>query len=118
MAQQWAARLQREYNEQVDLEKKLGLPFMEFMAGCGDFCLAKGEIGFISFVAKPWYDALAAVFPGSSILVTCLSKWSCSETPAPFCPFLIPLLPSFPFHSSETPASLRHFSVLTFWLGG
>jgi high affinity cGMP-specific 3',5'-cyclic phosphodiesterase 9 len=66
--------LQKEFNEQVEKEKELGLEFMPFMAGSGPFALAKGEVGFITFVARPWYHAMADVFPEVKVLVTILGE--------------------------------------------
>ena len=33
----------------------MGLPSLPFMEGQGDLALAKGEIGFLKFVAVPWW---------------------------------------------------------------
>eukprot|EP00730_Choanoeca_flexa_P005759 TRINITY_DN12015_c0_g2_i1.p1 TRINITY_DN12015_c0_g2~~TRINITY_DN12015_c0_g2_i1.p1 ORF type:complete len:590 (+),score=170.01 TRINITY_DN12015_c0_g2_i1:104-1771(+) len=59
----WAQRLQNEFNAQVELEEKMGLPSLPFMKGSGPLALAKGEIGFISFVIMPWYTQLVRAFP-------------------------------------------------------
>eukprot|EP00730_Choanoeca_flexa_P005755 TRINITY_DN12015_c0_g1_i12.p2 TRINITY_DN12015_c0_g1~~TRINITY_DN12015_c0_g1_i12.p2 ORF type:complete len:252 (+),score=70.44 TRINITY_DN12015_c0_g1_i12:1127-1882(+) len=59
----WATLLQKEFNAQCDLEEKLGLPSMAFMKGSGPLALAKGEVGFISFVVAPWYAQLVKAFP-------------------------------------------------------
>eukprot|EP00730_Choanoeca_flexa_P017692 TRINITY_DN8552_c0_g1_i2.p1 TRINITY_DN8552_c0_g1~~TRINITY_DN8552_c0_g1_i2.p1 ORF type:complete len:377 (+),score=68.87 TRINITY_DN8552_c0_g1_i2:146-1276(+) len=75
VAQEWATRLQREFNEQVKLEQSLGLEYMGFMEGSGPIALAKGEVGFISFVAKPWYDAMSGVYPEMNILVKILGEF-------------------------------------------
>eukprot|EP00045_Choanoeca_perplexa_P004610 m.39359 g.39359 ORF g.39359 m.39359 type:complete len:346 (+) comp12669_c0_seq1:147-1184(+) len=74
VAQQWALRLQKEFNEQVEKEKELGLPFLPFMAGSGPEALAKGEVGFITFVARPWYHTMSEVFAEVKVLVTILDN--------------------------------------------
>lgn len=74
VAKQWATRLQTEFNDQVELEKKLGIPFMDFMAASGPTALAKGEVGFISFVAKPWYETFTLVFPEIQVVVTLIDN--------------------------------------------
>merc|ERR1712146_406456 len=63
VTREWAIRLQTEFNQQCDLERQEGLPVLPFMDGRGETALAKGETGFISFVAKPWWEAIAAAFP-------------------------------------------------------
>jgi bacteriorhodopsin len=59
----WAGLLQKEFNGQVQREEKEGLPSLPFMKGADELSLAKGEIGFISFVIAPWYEQLVACFP-------------------------------------------------------
>eukprot|EP00730_Choanoeca_flexa_P015612 TRINITY_DN7204_c0_g1_i3.p1 TRINITY_DN7204_c0_g1~~TRINITY_DN7204_c0_g1_i3.p1 ORF type:complete len:392 (+),score=71.27 TRINITY_DN7204_c0_g1_i3:884-2059(+) len=68
LAQRWAIRLQKEFNDQVKLEKQLGLPFQSFMAASGKQALYKGELGFIQFVAKPWYKQMVRNFPSLQLL--------------------------------------------------
>ena len=39
---------------QVELEGSMGLASLPFMQGTGKLALAKGEVGYISFVIRPW----------------------------------------------------------------
>nr|7D7P_A Chain A, Phosphodiesterase [Salpingoeca rosetta] len=65
----WSARLQKEFNNQVELEAKMNLPSLPFMRGNDEESLAKGEIGFINFVVKPWHQQLSQAFPKLDFLL-------------------------------------------------
>lgn len=62
---------------QVKMEEQLGLPSLPFMKGSDDMSLAKGEIGFISFVIKPWYTQFANAFPDFTFLVDRIGQSLC-----------------------------------------
>ena len=47
----------------------MGLPSLPSMRGSGEEALAKGEIGFSSFVIKPWYQQLTRAFPKLDFLL-------------------------------------------------
>eukprot|EP00045_Choanoeca_perplexa_P014439 m.169951 g.169951 ORF g.169951 m.169951 type:complete len:676 (+) comp16676_c0_seq8:206-2233(+) len=69
VAAAWAGRQQKEFNAQVELEKSMGLPSLPFMQGTGKAALAKGEVGYISFVIRPWFQHMSAAFPELEFLM-------------------------------------------------
>mmetsp|Transcript_9779 Transcript_9779/g.23320 ORF Transcript_9779/g.23320 Transcript_9779/m.23320 type:complete len:462 (-) Transcript_9779:166-1551(-) len=64
-ARDWAYRAVLEFHNQAELEKKEGLPFAPFMEPHPDNVLelAKLQIGFVSFVVKPYWLALTQILP-------------------------------------------------------
>jgi hypothetical protein len=59
-----AMRLAVEFNDQVDKEKHLGLPTASFMIQPTIMEVCNGEQGFLTYVAKPYWTALAQCFVG------------------------------------------------------
>mmetsp|Transcript_50491 Transcript_50491/g.133011 ORF Transcript_50491/g.133011 Transcript_50491/m.133011 type:complete len:457 (+) Transcript_50491:44-1414(+) len=64
-ARDWAYRAVLEFHTQAELEKSEGLPFAPFMEPHPDNTLelAKLQTGFISFVVKPYWTAVAELLP-------------------------------------------------------
>lgn len=58
----------------------MDLPSLPFMKGTGEEALAKGEVGFINFVIKPWYQHVVKAFPMLDFLTenieNNLSEWN------------------------------------------
>jgi CheY-like chemotaxis protein len=55
----WARRVGAEFAEQVTKEKAQSLPVSVFMDVNGDLQLAKLQVGFVSFVIKPFFEKVA-----------------------------------------------------------
>mmetsp|Transcript_15805 Transcript_15805/g.35148 ORF Transcript_15805/g.35148 Transcript_15805/m.35148 type:complete len:187 (+) Transcript_15805:845-1405(+) len=64
-ARDWAYRAVLEFHTQAEQEKSEGLPFAPFMEPHPDNTLelAKLQTGFISFVVKPYWTAVAELLP-------------------------------------------------------
>ncbi|PFH38794.1 hypothetical protein BESB_011360 [Besnoitia besnoiti] len=66
---QWASLVTQEFNAQVDLEKRLGLPVSVFMDARTELQRTQSQIGFLSFVVLDQFRALADLLPAVSELV-------------------------------------------------
>jgi len=74
LAKLWAGRICAEFNNQVELEKKLDLPVLGFMITPDEKTLCKNEIGFASFVVAPMWRNLELLFPDFAHLVVQLNN--------------------------------------------
>jgi len=63
-----AEQVVAEFQHQVQLERARGLDVAPFMVIEDEAALCKGEAGFAKFVARPYFAALAACFPGNEAL--------------------------------------------------
>lgn len=52
-----------EFRNQVKKETELGLPITPWMDMKDEISMCKGELGFTTFVARPYFDLLAKCFP-------------------------------------------------------
>ncbi|CBZ49508.1 putative 3', 5'-cyclic nucleotide phosphodiesterase domain-containing protein [Neospora caninum Liverpool] len=66
---QWASLVTQEFNAQVDLEKRYGLPVSVFMDARTELQRTQSQIGFLSFVVLDQFRALADLIPEVSELV-------------------------------------------------
>ena len=80
ITQAWARRVSEEFNNQVSMEKELGLPFLPYMETSDEISLCRNEIGFGSHVVMPYVKNLKLLFPELSYIEKSLSenteKWS------------------------------------------
>lgn len=64
-ARVWGKRISAEFHNQVQEEEKRGMPVTQFMTGLEkEVMVCKQEIGFISFVVKPLWDATNTLLEG------------------------------------------------------
>ncbi|KFG59402.1 3'5'-cyclic nucleotide phosphodiesterase domain-containing protein, partial [Toxoplasma gondii RUB] len=66
---QWASLVTQEFNAQVDLERRYGLPVSVFMDARTELQRTQSQIGFLSFVVLDQFRALADLIPEVSELV-------------------------------------------------
>jgi len=59
----WARLVATEFQAQVDRERAAGVPPTVFMECTGEAHLGKGQLGFIDYVVKPIYQAVAERVP-------------------------------------------------------
>jgi hypothetical protein len=59
----WARLVATEFQAQVDRERAAGVPPTVFMECTGEAHLGKGQLGFIDYVVKPLYAAVADKMP-------------------------------------------------------
>ena len=80
ITQAWAKRVAKEFNNQVSMEKELGLPFLPYMETSDEISLCRSEIGFGSHVVMPYVKNLKLLFPELSYIEKNLSenteKWA------------------------------------------
>jgi len=65
-------KLASEFGVQVARERELGLPVAPFMVIPDDQAKARGEIYFLTNIARPYFAALAKAFPACACLVDSL----------------------------------------------
>jgi class 3 adenylate cyclase len=65
-------KLSAEFARQVARERELGLPVAPFMVIPDDQAKARGEIYFLTNIARPYFAALAKAFPACACLVDSL----------------------------------------------
>jgi len=63
MTKTWAMRVAEEFNNQIEKEKELGLPFLSFMSTPDEVSLCRNEIGFGSHVVMPFVKNVGLLFP-------------------------------------------------------
>lgn len=66
MAEKWAQVLQREFHEQGDLEKELGLSVLP-INDRGKISLEDFQLGFKKNVAAKLFEVVTNVLPGKSV---------------------------------------------------
>eukprot|EP00002_Diphylleia_rotans_P022144 TRINITY_DN4337_c0_g1_i3.p1 TRINITY_DN4337_c0_g1~~TRINITY_DN4337_c0_g1_i3.p1 ORF type:complete len:1502 (-),score=336.03 TRINITY_DN4337_c0_g1_i3:3170-7675(-) len=69
ISEKWARMLRDEFFAQTQKEKELQLPVTPFMVIEDDFTLAKNEVGFIDFVVRPLWEALAGFLPDLRVCI-------------------------------------------------
>jgi len=67
-------KLSCEFTRQVQEETRLGLPVSTFMVIPNEASKARGEINFLSKTARPYFYALALIFPNCARLVDSLDE--------------------------------------------
>jgi hypothetical protein len=79
MTKAWAMRVAEEFNNQIEKEKELGLPFLSFMSTPDEVSLCRNEIGFGSHVVMPFVKNVGLLFPPLKYLQSNLNsnidKW-------------------------------------------
>jgi len=71
LAYLWATRVNKEFSNQVNEEKELGLPLTKHMMNLEDpKVMAKNEIGFMKFVIKPLWETINEYTNGSMRIAT------------------------------------------------
>ena len=79
MTKTWAMRVAEEFNNQIEKEKELGLPFLSFMSTPDEVSLCRNEIGFGSHVVMPFVKNVGLLFPQLKYLQSNLNsnidKW-------------------------------------------
>ena len=63
VGRKWAKLIGEEFNNQVAMEKEMGLPWEKWMQTNNELEHAKGEGNFIKFVIRPWWETIATIFP-------------------------------------------------------
>ncbi|PHJ22547.1 3 5 -cyclic nucleotide phosphodiesterase domain-containing protein [Cystoisospora suis] len=120
---QWASLVTQEFNAQVDLEKRCGLPVSVFMDSRTELQRTQSQIGFLSFVVLDQFRALADLLPAVSELVVqgeknldmwqqCLDALKAAEEAQKHCEECILLViisfkPSLANRSGSLPQKLR-----------
>ena len=76
----FANKLTCEFTRQVQEETHRGLPVSEFMIISDEASKAKGEIFFLSKIARPYFESLGTIFPHTARLVVNINiKIKCWE---------------------------------------
>jgi hypothetical protein len=65
-------KLMNEFGRQVEHEEKLSVPISTFMVVPDEISKAKGELYFLTAVSRPYFEALAVIFPCCKVLVETL----------------------------------------------
>ncbi|GMH58501.1 hypothetical protein TrST_g1030 [Triparma strigata] len=64
MTKNWCQRVCQEFSEQVELEKKAGIPVTSFMEGLNnEHSIAKLQVGFVNYVILPLWKAASLLLP-------------------------------------------------------
>lgn len=63
IAVKWSRLVTAEFNRQVEMENRLGLPILGFMAAGDEKKFLQNEIGFYSFFVAPLWRSVSSIFP-------------------------------------------------------
>ena len=70
----WSARINQEFNEQVEFEKSAGIPFAPYMVTSSPAERGSSEQGFFRFAIQPIWNPMVATFPDLDFVAKNISK--------------------------------------------